>query len=75
MPIKIKREWELPESAATPESVYWNRRHFLRGLAAGPALLGGAALAAGRTFAADEVDPSAALYPCAATPPMKAAGR
>ena len=63
MLIKIKREWELPESAATPESVYWNRRHFLRGLAAGPALLGGAALAAGKAFAADEVDPSAALYP------------
>ena len=63
MLIKIKREWELPESAATPESVYWNRRQFLRGLAAGPALLGGAALAAGKAFAADEVDPSAALYP------------
>lgn len=44
MLIKQKRDWELPESAATDEQVYMNRRQWLRG--AGFAGLGlGAALA------------------------------
>jgi len=46
MLIKRKRDWELPESAATPEHIYLNRREWLR--AAGFAGLGfGAALAIG----------------------------
>ena len=44
MPIKIKRGWELPERAATPESVYLDRRRLLKTLAAGPILLGAPAL-------------------------------
>ncbi|HMB75779.1 MAG TPA: protein-methionine-sulfoxide reductase catalytic subunit MsrP [Kiloniellaceae bacterium] len=40
MLIKIKRGWELPESAATPESVWLNRRSLLKAAAAG-SLLGG----------------------------------
>lgn len=60
MLIKIKRGWELPESAAVPEHLYWNRRKFLAALAAGP-ILGGSV---SRAFAAvPEVDPSAGLYP------------
>ena len=39
MYIKRKRGWELPESAATAEAVYLNRREFAKGLAAGPVLL------------------------------------
>ena len=39
MHIRRKRGWELPESAATPEAVYLNRRDFAKGLAAGPLLL------------------------------------
>ena len=39
MHIRRKRGWELPESAATPEAVYLNRREFAKGLAAGPVLL------------------------------------
>ena len=39
MHIRRKRGWELPESAATPEAVYLNRRDFAKGLAAGPVLL------------------------------------
>ena len=31
MLIKIKRGWEIPESAATPESLVLNRRQFLAG--------------------------------------------
>ena len=42
MLIKVKRGWELPESAATPQSVYLDRRRFLAGAAAGAILAAGA---------------------------------
>jgi sulfoxide reductase catalytic subunit YedY len=57
--IKIKRGWELPESAATPEGVYLRRRHFLA--AAGIAAASPLALSSAR--ADDTADPSASLYP------------
>jgi sulfoxide reductase catalytic subunit YedY len=58
MLIRSKRSWELPESLATPEAVYLNRRQWLKGAAcaAGAALLPAAALG-------EEADPSAHLYP------------
>jgi sulfoxide reductase catalytic subunit YedY len=58
MLIRSKRSWELPESLATPEAVYLNRRQWLKGAAglAGATLLPAAALA-------EEADPSAPLYP------------
>ena len=31
MLIKRRRSWEIPESAATPESVYMKRREWLKG--------------------------------------------
>jgi len=64
MYIKRRRGWELPESAATPEVVYLNRREFSKGLAAGAVLLAGAGIFAGTGKAeAEEADPSAKLYP------------
>lgn len=39
MLIKIKKSWELPESAATPEGVYLNRRQLMKG-AMGAAAIG-----------------------------------
>lgn len=42
MLIKIKKSWELPESAATPEEVYLNRRQLMKGAAG--AAIGGAIL-------------------------------
>ena len=76
MPIKVKRGWELPESAATPEDVFRNRRRFLKSAAAGPILLAApAALLAGcdegtnKAVAGDtagpeiDPDPTAGLYP------------
>ncbi|WP_395016919.1 protein-methionine-sulfoxide reductase catalytic subunit MsrP [Dongia sp.] len=57
--IKIKRGWELPESAATPEGVYLRRRHFLA--AAGIAVASPLALSS--AHADDTADPSAGLYP------------
>ncbi len=53
--IHRRKGWELPESAATPESVFLNRRALLAGAGAAVALPGIAA--------AQEVDPSAGLYP------------
>ncbi len=59
----IMPSWRLPESAATSESVFLNRREILSGLG-----MGGLALAAGSSMAvnrasASEEDPSASLYP------------
>ncbi len=67
MLIRVKRGWELPESAATPEDAFLNRRRLLKGLAAGPILAAGspfaAALSLGTAAAAGDDDPSADLYP------------
>jgi methionine sulfoxide reductase catalytic subunit len=83
MLIKIKRGWELPESAATPESIFHNRRRLLKAAAAGPILLAAPALlagceeapganvqtaAAGTSDAVGEADPSAPLYPVERNP-------
>lgn len=60
--IKIKRGWEMPESQATPEHIYFNRRKFLStaGLA-----IGGVVTASTLGCAQEDVepDPSAKLYP------------
>lgn len=61
MLIKIKRGWEKPESAATPEHLFWNRRRLIKGIAAGPILASAASLLGGKALA--DTDPSAALYP------------
>lgn len=64
MLIKTPRGWEIPESQATPESVFLDRRRFLTGMA-----IGGAAAAAPIGFSGTawagkgEADPTADLYP------------
>jgi methionine sulfoxide reductase catalytic subunit len=66
MPVRRKRGWELPESAATPESVFLNRRSMLQAMGLGSLLAPGlpTALAARSASAAEEEqDPSAKLYP------------
>lgn len=85
MLIKNRRGWELPESAATPEAVFADRRRLLKGMAAGPALLSLGALAAcgeeatadntARQLAAAPADPSAHLYPAKGNPKFADAGR
>ncbi len=37
--IKIRKNWEIPESQVTPESIYQKRRDFMKGGALGSALL------------------------------------
>jgi methionine sulfoxide reductase catalytic subunit len=65
MHIRRKHSWELPESTATPEAVYLNRRDFAKGLAAGPVLLafGAGVFAHADKAEAADADPSAKLYP------------
>ena len=61
MLIRRKKGWELPESEATPETVYLGRRALLKAMGLGSILAPGlmTAIAAQAT----EEDPSAGLYP------------
>ena len=62
MPVIHRRGWDIPESSATPEHLFFNRRAFL-GAAAGAATT---ALASSRALAqrvADLPDPTTNLYP------------
>ena len=72
MLIRIKRGWEIPESQATPEDVFLNRRRLLKAAAAGPLLLGAGGLLAAcddmPAEAAASEDPSAGLYPVGRNP-------
>ena len=66
MLIKKRRGWELPESAATPESVFLNRRQLMKSVAAGTALIAAGPLLASRAAQAGQPwddDPSLSLYP------------
>lgn len=66
MLIKVKRGWEIPESQATPESAYRNRRDLLKAMGLGTLIAAGSGafpLADALAAAAPEADPSAGLYP------------
>lgn len=66
MLIRIKRGWELPESAVTDERVYLNRRQVIKGVAAGTVMGAAGALLPGGARALEiEPDPTADLYPVA----------
>ena len=70
MLIKIRKGWELPESAATPEEVFLNRRNFIKSLAAGTILAGlGPVMRVAHAEVpwadAQREDPSFYLYPVA----------
>jgi len=60
MLIKQKRGWELPESEATPEAVFRDRRRILQAMGMGALI---AAAPAEAALAAMPADPSAGLYP------------
>jgi methionine sulfoxide reductase catalytic subunit len=64
MLVKVRRGWELRESATTPEHVFRSRRRLCQAIAAGPVLLAAGGVAATALRADDSVaDPSASLYP------------
>ncbi len=85
MLIKVRRGWELPESAATPEDVFLRRRNLVKTLAAGPILASTPSLLlagcgeeesqagdGGKPAkAAASEDPSASLYPVMRNPRYK----
>jgi methionine sulfoxide reductase catalytic subunit len=80
MLIKRKRDWELAEREATPESMFMNRRTLVKALAAGPLLAAGAGLsgcfdeatASNPSQLADLTpDPTADLYPVKRNPLYK----
>jgi methionine sulfoxide reductase catalytic subunit len=60
MLIRQKRGWELPESEATPEAVFRDRRRILQAMGMGALM---AAAPAEAALAAVPADPSAGLYP------------
>ena len=70
MLIRIPRGWEVPESAATDEAVFHDRRNLMKGLAAGSILAaGGTTLGWGGAMAAvGGEDPSSHLYPLERNP-------
>ncbi len=76
MLFKKKRGWEIPESRATPEKVYLNRRGLLAGagalavggVAAGYFLSRGGGIPPMVTAARASEDPSRGLYPVARNP-------
>ncbi|MPY73312.1 MAG: protein-methionine-sulfoxide reductase catalytic subunit MsrP [Alphaproteobacteria bacterium] len=68
MLTRMRRGWELPEAAATPESVFRDRRRLLKAAAAGPVLLAAPAALLGcdseeEIAIANAPDPTAHLYP------------
>lgn len=64
MLIKVKRGWELPESAVTPEDVFLNRRQLVKAMGIAPAIAATASVVpSGMAMAATETDPTAHLYP------------
>ena len=70
MLFKRKRGWELPDSAATDETHYLNRRRILAGLGIGGAVLAAPAVIGmsgddppEQAEAPAEIDPSSGLYP------------
>ncbi len=72
MHVLRKRGWQLPDSAATPENIFFARRRLVKALAAGPALMAVPSLIAGcdggepkgtAKASQSKPDPSAGLYP------------
>src|SRR4051812_9816859 len=62
MNVIRRRGWEIPESQATPEHVFLNRRAFL-GAAAGAAALGAVPQIAAAQRVADLPDPVSSFFP------------
>src|SRR4029079_6747830 len=62
MNVIRRRGWEMPESRATPEHLFFNRRAFL-GVAAGAAAAGLSPSIGLAQRVTDQPDPSMDLYP------------
>ena len=70
MLVKVRKGWALPESEATDESIFLQRRQLVKAMGLGTLLAAGGGLS-GRVMAATPAagdDPSAALYPVKRNP-------
>lgn len=63
MLTRTRKGWELPEALATDEALYWRRRALLKGIAAGPILMGLAACDGADAAPDAEVGLAAERYP------------
>ena len=63
MLIKRRRGWELPESSATPESIYMRRRELMMAATVGSTAIVASSLMPFSGLLADNGDPTAVLYP------------
>lgn len=68
MLIRRKRGWEIPESQATPESVFLNRREILAAAGMGTLAFSAGSTALPGVTRAAETDPSTGLYPAKRNP-------
>lgn len=70
MLLKVKKSWELPESAATSETLFHDRRRLVKAMGLGSLIAagGGTALSGSSLAAAPAADPSAGLYPVERNP-------
>jgi sulfoxide reductase catalytic subunit YedY len=70
MLIRKRRGWELPESCATPEQAFRDRRRLCQAIAAGPIVMAASSVVCRTAARADSTvaDPSASLYPAAQNP-------
>ncbi len=68
MLVRSRPSWEIPESEATPESVFLNRRELCKSVAAGTILAVTAPVLGAGRIAHAATDPSADLYPARRNP-------
>jgi sulfoxide reductase catalytic subunit YedY len=69
MLLRMKKSWELPESAATDEALFRDRRKLVKTMGLGSLIAtGGGTILPGSVFAAATDDPSAGLYPVERNP-------
>jgi sulfoxide reductase catalytic subunit YedY len=70
MLVRVKKGWELPDSAATDEAIFHERRRLVAAMGLGTLFAAGVGALPGRAIAAAAVedDPSAGLYPAKRNP-------
>ncbi len=71
MLLKVRKGWELPESRATDESVFLQRRQLVKAMGLGTLLVAGGGLSGRARADVPAADPSAGLYPVKRNPKYK----
>ncbi|HAD24499.1 MAG TPA: protein-methionine-sulfoxide reductase catalytic subunit MsrP [Alphaproteobacteria bacterium] len=74
MLIKMPKSWEISENRTTPETVFANRRAFMRGVI-GAATIAGTGVSLGQSAAYAATDDDTMRYPAPRNPAFQDAGR